>query len=149
VRAVVQRVSRASVRVDDRTTGEIGLGLLVLVGVSVDDGESDAVWMAEKIAGLRIFGDVDGLMNRDIREAGGAVLLVSQFTLLGDVRKGRRPSFITAAKEPSASELYRRTGRELERTGLEVAYGEFGADMNVELVNAGPVTILLDSKRTF
>jgi D-tyrosyl-tRNA(Tyr) deacylase len=149
VRAVVQRVSRAAVRVDDRTTGEIGLGLLVLVGVGVDDGESDAVWMAEKIAGLRIFGDVDGLMNRDVREAGGGVLLVSQFTLLGDVRKGRRPSFITAAKEPLAGELYRRTGRELERTGLEVAYGEFGADMNVELVNAGPVTILLDSKRTF
>jgi len=149
MRAVVQRVSRAAVRVDDRTTGEIGLGLLVLVGVGVDDTESDAKWMAEKIAGLRIFGDLEGLMNRDIGEAGGAVLLVSQFTLLGDVRKGRRPSFIAAAKEPSASELYLRTGRELERSGLEVAYGEFGADMNVELVNAGPVTILLDSKRTF
>jgi D-tyrosyl-tRNA(Tyr) deacylase len=149
VRAVVQRVSSAAVRVGERTTGEIGLGLAVLVGVGLDDGESDALWMAEKIAGLRIFRDDEGLMNRAAIEAGGAVLLISQFTLFGDVRKGRRPSFVAAAKEPLASTLYERTGRELEKTGLKVAYGEFGADMNVELVNSGPVTILLDSKRVF
>jgi D-aminoacyl-tRNA deacylase len=149
VRAVVQRVSRAAVRVDDRTTGEIGPGLLVLVGVAVDDAESDALWMAEKIAGLRIFTDDEGLMNRSVTETAGSVLLVSQFTLFGDVRKGRRPSFITAAKEPLASTLYERTGRELEKGGLTVGYGEFGADMKVELVNDGPVTILLDSKRLF
>jgi D-aminoacyl-tRNA deacylase len=149
MRAVVQRVSRAAVRVDERTTGAIGAGLLVLVGVGADDAESDASWMAEKIAGLRIFTDDEGLMNRSVTETGGSVLLVSQFTLFGDVRKGRRPSFVTAAKEPLASTLYERTGRELERIGLVVAYGEFGADMKVELVNDGPVTILLDSKRLF
>jgi len=149
VRAVVQRVTSASVRVADRTTGKIGSGLLVLVGVSVDDAESDASWMAEKVAGLRIFHDDAGLMNRSVVESNGSVLLVSQFTLFGDARKGRRPSFIAAAKEPLASGLYERTGRELERIGLSVAYGEFGADMAVELVNDGPVTILLDSKRLF
>ena len=149
MRAVVQRVSRAAVRVGERTTGEIGPGLMVLVGVGTGDDERDALWMAEKIAGLRIFRDDDGLMNRSVTESGGSVLLVSQFTLFGDVRKGRRPSFITAAKEPNASALYERTGRELEKTGLRVAYGEFGADMDVDLVNAGPVTILLDSKRLF
>lgn len=136
-------------RVGERVTGSIGAGLLVLVGVGADDAESDALWMAEKIAGLRIFPDGEGLMNRSVAECGGAVLLVSQFTLLGDARKGRRPSFIAAAKEPLASALYERTGRELERGGLTVAYGEFGAHMDVELVNDGPVTILLDSKRVF
>jgi D-tyrosyl-tRNA(Tyr) deacylase len=149
VRAVVQRVTSASVRVAQRVTGAIGPGLLVLVGVSVDDAEGDATWMAEKVAGLRIFHDDAGLMNRSVVESNGSVLLVSQFTLLGDARKGRRPSFITAAKEPLASGLYERTGRELERLGLTVAYGEFGADMAVELVNDGPVTILIDSKRLF
>jgi D-aminoacyl-tRNA deacylase len=149
VRAVVQRVSSASVRVAERVTGAIGPGLLVLVGVSVDDADGDSAWMAEKVAGLRIFHDDAGLMNRSVVESNGSVLLVSQFTLLGDARKGRRPSFITAAKEPLASGLYERTGRELERIGLRVAYGEFGADMAVELVNDGPVTILLDSKRLF
>jgi D-aminoacyl-tRNA deacylase len=149
MRAVVQRVSQAAVRVDDRTTGAIGPGLLVLVGVGVDDTENDALWMAEKIAGLRIFTDDEGLMNRSVSETGGSVLLVSQFTLFGDVRKGRRPSFITAAKEPLASTLYERTGHELEKSRLTVAYGEFGADMKVDLINDGPVTILLDSKRVF
>jgi len=149
VRAVVQRVSKAAVRVDDRTTGRIERGLLVLVGVGVDDAETDALWMAEKIAGLRVFADDAGLMNRSVTECGFAVLLVSQFTLFGDARKGRRPSFVAAAKEPLAGELYERTGRELETKGLAVAYGEFGADMQVELVNDGPVTILLDSKRVF
>jgi D-tyrosyl-tRNA(Tyr) deacylase len=149
VRAVVQRVTSAAVRVAERTTGAIGPGLLVLVGVGVDDADADACWMADKIAGLRIFQDDAGLMNRSVVESKGSVLLVSQFTLFGDARKGRRPSFITAAKEPLASGLYERTGRELEKAGLVVAYGEFGADMTVELVNDGPVTILLDSKRLF
>jgi D-tyrosyl-tRNA(Tyr) deacylase len=149
VRAVVQRVTSASVRVADRITGAIGPGLLVFIGVGVNDSDNDASWMAEKIAGLRIFHDDVGLMNRSVVESNGSVLLVSQFTLFGDARKGRRPSFITAAKEPLASGLYERTGRELEKAGLAVAYGEFGADMAVQLVNDGPVTILLDSKRLF
>ena len=149
MRAVVQRVTRAEVRVDERITGKIGQGLLVLVGVGVADDSDDARWIAEKVANLRIFTDDAGLMNRSVLEVGGAVLIVSQFTLHGDARKGRRPSFITAAKEPLASELYEQTGRELEKLGLEVAYGEFGADMQVELINDGPVTILLDSDRTF
>ncbi|MBV8639112.1 MAG: D-tyrosyl-tRNA(Tyr) deacylase [Candidatus Eremiobacteraeota bacterium] len=149
MRAVVQRVTRAEVRVDDRITGKIGQGLLVLVGVGVADDSGDARWTAEKVANLRIFIDDAGLMNRSVLDVGGAVLLVSQFTLHGDARKGRRPSFITAAKEPLASDLYEETGRELEKLGLEVAYGEFGADMQVELINDGPVTILLDSDRTF
>lgn len=149
MRAVVQRVLRASVRVDDRTTGEIGSGVMVLLGVAIGDGPEQARWIAEKLANLRIFTDEAGLMNRSVLEIGGAVLLVSQFTLYGDARKGRRPSFISAAKEPLASELYELTGREIERLGLRVAYGEFGADMQVELVNDGPVTILLDSERLF
>ena len=136
-------------RVDERTTGSIGAGLMVLLGVAVADREDDARTMAEKIANLRIFPDEAGLMNRSVLETGGAILLVSQFTLHGDARKGRRPSFIAAAKEPLASELYERTGRELERLGLPVEYGEFGADMQVELVNDGPVTILLDSEKAF
>lgn len=149
MRAVVQRVLNASVRVEERTTGSIGPGLVVLLGVAVADREDDARHMAEKIANLRIFPDNAGLMNRSVLEMGGAILLVSQFTLYGDARKGRRPSFIAAAKEPLASELYERTGLELQRLGLPVQYGEFGADMQVELVNDGPVTILLDSERIF
>jgi D-tyrosyl-tRNA(Tyr) deacylase len=149
MRAVVQRVSSARVRVGERTAGEIGAGLLALVSVGVDDDERDARSMAEKLAGLRIFSDDRGLMNRSVVEAGGAVLLVSQFTLHGDVRRGRRPSFVAAAKEPQARELYELTGAALEATGVPVAYGEFGARMDVELVNSGPVTILLDTKRLF
>ncbi|HTX03126.1 MAG TPA: D-aminoacyl-tRNA deacylase [Candidatus Acidoferrales bacterium] len=149
MRAVVQRVLHASVRVEERTTGHIDAGLVVLLGVAVADRDDDARAMAEKIANLRIFADEAGLMNRSVLETGGAILLVSQFTLYGDARKGRRPSFIAAAKEPLASELYERTGAELERLGLPVQYGEFGADMRVELVNDGPVTILLDSERVF
>jgi D-aminoacyl-tRNA deacylase len=149
VRAVVQRVTRASVRVAERVTGAIETGLLVFVGVAVDDEPDDARWLAEKIANLRIFCDDAGLMNRSVLDIGGSVLVVSQFTLHGDARKGRRPSFITAAKEPKASALYALTGSELARLGLTVAYGEFGADMAVELLNDGPVTILLDSDRAF
>lgn len=149
MRAVVQRVRQAAVRVGDRVTGAIEAGLLVLVGVGVGDDDSDARWLAEKIATLRIFRDGDDLMNRSVIDEGGAILLVSQFTLHGDVRKGRRPSFITAAKGDTARHLYERVGEELAACGLRVAYGEFGADMDVELVNQGPVTILLDSKRLF
>ncbi|MGD0967652.1 MAG: D-aminoacyl-tRNA deacylase [Candidatus Aquilonibacter sp.] len=149
MRAVVQRVLSASVSVEERITGRIGPGLMVLLGVAVADREDDARAMAEKIANLRIFPDDAGLMNRSVLETGGAILLVSQFTLYGDARKGRRPSFIAAAKEPLASDLYERTGSELARLGLPVQYGEFGADMQVELINDGPVTILLDSQRVF
>jgi D-tyrosyl-tRNA(Tyr) deacylase len=149
VRAVVQRVSRASVTVEAAVTGRIARGLMVLVGVGVDDGERDADTLAEKIVNLRIFEDDDGLMNRSVVQARGGVLLVSQFTLHGDARKGRRPSFITAAREDLAKPLYERVGTCLERVGLPVGYGIFGAHMEVELVNDGPVTILLDTKRLF
>jgi D-aminoacyl-tRNA deacylase len=149
VRAVVQRVSRARVRTADRTVGEIGAGLLALVSVGIDDDASDARAMAEKLAGLRIFPDHCGLMNRSLLDTQGALLLVSQFTLHGDVRRGRRPSFIAAAKEAQARELYQLAGSTLEAAGVPVAYGEFGAHMEVELVNDGPVTILLDTKRAF
>ena len=145
----MQRVLRASVRVDERTTGSIGAGLMVLLGVAALDTERDARYIAEKIVNLRIFPDDAGLMNRSVIDSGGAILLVSQFTLHGDARKGRRPSFITAAKEPRASELYELTGAELHALGLHVEYGEFGASMQVELVNDGPVTILLDSEKIF
>lgn len=145
MKAVIQRVSRAEVRVAARAVGSIDNGLLVLLGVSESDEDPDADWMAEKIANLRIFRDDEGLMNRSLIETRGAILLVSQFTLYGDARKGRRPSFTQAAKEPLARRLYERAGSALERLGLSVAYGEFGADMDVELVNQGPVTILLDS----
>jgi D-tyrosyl-tRNA(Tyr) deacylase len=149
VRAVVQRVSRASVRVAGRLTGEIAAGLLVFVGVGIDDQTFDADWLAEKLCGLRIFRDDAGLMNRSVTDAGGQILLVSQFTLHGDARKGRRPSFIRAAKESQARTLFERVGSALAAGGTPVAYGEFGADMDVELVNQGPVTLLLDSKREF
>ncbi len=148
MRAVVQRVCLARVVVDDALVGEIARGLAVLLGVGMADAERDADWMAEKIAHLRIFRDDAGLMNRSLLEVQGDVLLVSQFTLYADARKGRRPSFVAAAKEPLASALYRRVGAELQRLGVRVAYGEFGADMDVELVNQGPVTILLDSQRS-
>ena len=149
MRAVVQRVSRASVRVAQRVTGEIAAGLLVLIGVAGDDDESDARWIAEKIPELRIFRDDTGLMNRSVAEEGGSVLLVSQFTLHGDARKGRRPSFVRAAKGEHAQKLFDLVGKTIAARGLRVGYGEFGADMDVESVNAGPVTILLDSKRAF
>jgi D-tyrosyl-tRNA(Tyr) deacylase len=149
LRAVVQRVSRANVTVDGAITGEIAKGLVVLLGVGVDDVESDAQTMSEKIANLRIFQDNAGLMNLSVQDAGGGVLLISQFTLHGDARKGRRPSFITAAREDVAKPLYERVGALLERLGLPVAYGVFGAHMDVALVNDGPVTILIDTKKTF
>lgn len=149
MRAVVQRVSRAAVRVERQTVGEIGAGLLVFLSVGVDDGEDDARSMADKVAGLRIFADERGLMNRSALDAGASVLLVSQFTLHGDVRRGRRPSFINAAKEPASRRLYELTGELIQEAGVPVSYGVFGAQMEVELVNSGPVTILIDTKRTF
>ena len=149
MRAVVQRVTSACVTVDGECVGEIGPGLLALVGVAVDDGAADADSLARKIAGLRIFADETGAMNRDVAEADGAVLVVSQFTLLGDARKGRRPSFITAASGEAAERLYERVAEVLRASGLRVATGRFGARMAVALVNDGPVTILLDTKRAF
>ncbi|MBV9439651.1 MAG: D-tyrosyl-tRNA(Tyr) deacylase [Candidatus Eremiobacteraeota bacterium] len=149
MRAVVQRVTSACVTVDDERVGEIGAGLLALVGVAVDDGAADADTLGRKIAGLRIFPDETGAMNRDVAAADGAVLVVSQFTLLGDARKGRRPSFITAASGEAAERLYERVAEVLRASGLRVATGRFGAKMAVALVNDGPVTILLDSKRAF
>jgi len=149
MRAVVQRVSNARVRVDGQAIAQIGPGLLALLSVGADDEERDARSMAEKLAELRIFPDELGLMNRSLREIGGALLLVSQFTLHGDVRRGRRPSFVTAAKEPKSRELYELVGTLIAGSGLPVAYGQFGAQMEIELVNSGPVTILIDTKRRF
>ncbi|HTX03947.1 MAG TPA: D-aminoacyl-tRNA deacylase [Candidatus Acidoferrales bacterium] len=149
MRAVVQRVTRAQVRVDGDVIGAIDGGLLVLVGVGIDDGDDDAVSLARKIASLRIFRDDEGNMNRDVCESGGSALVISQFTLHGDVRKGRRPSFIAAARPQQAEPLYQRVVAELRSLGLVTATGRFGATMAVELVNDGPVTILLDTKRQF
>jgi len=149
VRAVVQRCSRASVTVDGSVIGEIGRGLVVLVGVGVNDDERAADWLVEKVRGLRIFPEDDQNMNRSVKDLAGAVLVVSQFTLHGDARKGKRPSFIDAARPELAEPLVRRVADGLRAAGLEVAEGRFGAMMDVELVNDGPVTILLDSERTF
>ena len=135
--------------VNGRTTGAIERGFVALVGVAADDAEADADALAQKIAGLRVFGDGTGAMNLALADVGGAVLVVSQFTLLGDVRKGRRPSFVAAARGELAERLYERVAARLRDTGLVVATGIFGADMAVELVNDGPVTILLDTKRIF
>ncbi len=149
MRAVVQRVSSASVEVEGKVSGAIELGVLALVGVARDDTESDAQAIASKIAGLRIFNDEPGAMNRSLSEAGGAVLAVSQFTLYGDARKGRRPSFIDAAAGPEAQPLFDRVVAVLRREGLRVETGIFGVNMRVSLVNEGPVTILLDSRKLF
>lgn len=145
MRAVVQRVSRAAVRVEGRTVGEIRAGLLVLLGVAQGDGEKEAAWMADKLAALRIFEDAEGKMNRSVADVGGGLLLVSQFTLLADARKGNRPSFTGAAPPEPANALYERVCALLREKGLPVAQGVFRAMMEVELVNDGPVTILLDS----
>ncbi len=144
MRAVVQRVRRARVTIGDEVAGEIGIGLLVLLGVTHADTEAEARWLAEKIVGLRIFGDDAGKMNRDVTEAGGAVLVVSQFTLHGDCRRGRRPSFIDAGPPPIAIPLYEAFINAIKALGVPAATGRFGADMQVELVNDGPVTLLLD-----
>ena len=149
MRAVVQRVSRAKVTVNEQISGQIGLGLLVLLGVGQDDAEADADYLAEKIVGLRIFEDAEGKMNRPVGESGGAVLAVSQFTLYGDVRRGRRPSFDGAARPEQARRLYDHFVEKIRAAGLRCETGQFQEMMQVELVNDGPVTILLDSKKTF
>lgn len=147
MRAVIQRVTRASVEVDGAIVGKIGPGLLVLLGVAREDGESDAHYIADKILGLRIFPDDEGKMNRSLADCGGSVLLVSQFTLLGDTAKGRRPGFDRAAPPELARALYEKVATDLRTQGAPVETGLFGAHMAVELVNDGPVTFILDSRR--
>ena len=157
MRAVIQRVERASVSVEGEIRGQIGAGFLVLIGVEEGDGDADFRYIAEKVPNLRVFEDEQGKMNRSLLDVGGELLAVSQFTLLGDARGGRRPSFITAARPETADPMYELSMeayeaflREMQRQGLkQVQHGEFGADMQVSLVNDGPVTILLDSRRRF
>ena len=149
MRAVVSRVAWARVVADGELTGEIGPGLLVLVGVTHADGEADAVWLAAKVAGLRVFDDDRGVMNRSLAEAGGGALVVSQFTLYGDARRGRRPSYVAAAPPERAAPLVEAVAKALAGAGVPVAGGRFGADMLVESAGDGPVTILLDSARAF
>jgi D-aminoacyl-tRNA deacylase len=149
MRAVVQRVSRAQVSVDGNIAGEIGLGLLVLLGVGYDDSEADATYLAEKICGLRVFEDDQGKMNRSLQDVGGSVLAVSQFTLYGDVRRGKRPSFDAAAPPEKARQLYEFFVQQVRAAGVRCETGRFQEMMKVELVNEGPVTILLDSAKTF
>jgi D-tyrosyl-tRNA(Tyr) deacylase len=149
MRAVVQRVRKAKVTVDGTISGEIGLGLLVLLGVGKGDTDADAQYLAAKTAGLRVFEDDAGKMSRSLKDIGGAVLVVSQFTLYGDVRRGLRPSFDGAAPPDEASRLYERYCELLRQEGLTVETGVFQAMMDVELLNDGPVTILLDSQKIF
>jgi len=148
MRAVVQRVTEASVTVDGETIGRIGTGLCVLLGVSTSDTEADADYIADKLAVLRIFDDENGVSNRSVLDVGGAILLISQFTLLGDARKGRRPSYIFAARPEAAIPLYERCVSRLKES-VPVETGRFGADMLVSIQNDGPFTILLDSKKGF
>jgi D-tyrosyl-tRNA(Tyr) deacylase len=149
VRAVVQRVAEASVRVAGETVGSIGPGLVVLLGVAVNDKEADADSLADKVLNLRVFPDEAGQMNRSVLDVSGGLLVVSQVTLLGDARRGRRPSYIEAAPPDEADRLYRHFVSRLRPSGLEVATGVFRAMMDVALVNQGPVTILLDSRKAF
>lgn len=149
MRAVVQRVSRAAVTVAGEVVGQIGRGFLVLLGVEDGDDQDEAAYMAQKITGLRVFEDANGKMNVSLAEVGGAMLVVSQFTLLGDCRKGRRPSFIQAARPELADELYRAFCAEVRGQGIEVQTGRFQTHMDVELVNDGPVTLLVDSHKQF
>jgi D-tyrosyl-tRNA(Tyr) deacylase len=149
VRAVVQRAKEASVRVDDEEVGRIGAGLVVLLGVGKDDTERDADVLADKVLNLRVFPDEAGQMNRSVLDVAGGILVISQFTLMGDARKGRRPSYIEAAGPEDANGLYTHFVERLRPSGLEVATGVFRAMMDVALVNQGPVTILLDSRKTF
>ncbi|MEO2017797.1 MAG: D-aminoacyl-tRNA deacylase [Fuerstiella sp.] len=149
MRAVVQRVSRASVTVDGEIVGAIQQGLLILLGVADDDAQQDVIWLAGKVAGLRVFEDGDGKMNLDLTDVAGSALVVSQFTLLGNCRKGRRPSFVRAARPELANSLYQSFVAEMRGQGITVETGTFQAQMDVELVNDGPVTLLLDSRKTF
>ena len=141
----MQRVSRASVSVDGRVTGEIAAGLVVLLGATHADGAPEAAWLADKVAGLRIFADEQGKMNRSVREADGACLVVPQFTLYGDARHGRRPEFTAAARPEQAEPLFERFCAELARGGVQVARGVFRAHMRIELVNEGPVTLMVET----
>lgn len=149
MRAVVQRVSEASVRVDGEVVSRIGRGLVVLLGVGKGDDEADASSLAGKVLNLRVFPDEAGQMNRSVLDVGGGLLVVSQFTLYGDARKGRRPSYVDAAPPEEASRLYEAFVERVRPSGLDVATGVFRAMMDVSLVNEGPVTILLDSRRAF
>lgn len=149
MRAVVQRVVQASVTVEEKVTGQIEKGLMVLLGVEENDREQDALYMAEKITGLRIFEDENEKMNLSVKDVGGDILAVSQFTLFGDCRKGKRPSFITAARPEEANRLYRVFIAHCQAAGIKVEEGVFQAEMLVQIYNDGPVTILIDSKKTF
>ena len=149
MRAVIQRVSRCRVTVESNVVGEIGAGLLVLLGVSKTDNEAAADYLVEKIIGLRIFEDAEGKMNLSVPDSGGAVLVVSQFTLYGDVRRGKRPSFDAAARAEEAKRLYEYFISKVRGAGLRCETGQFQAMMEVELVNSGPVTIMLDSEKNF
>ncbi|MCI5955591.1 MAG: D-aminoacyl-tRNA deacylase [Clostridiales bacterium] len=149
MRAVVQRVTEACVRVNGETVGSIGRGFLALIGVETGDTEADRRYIAEKVPNLRVFEDENGKMNLSLKDVGGEILAVSQFTLLGDARGGRRPSFITAARPEKANPMYEALVREWREQGIRVDTGVFGADMKVSLVNDGPVTILLDSRKLF
>ena len=149
MRAVVQRVSRAKATVAGEVTGAIGRGFLVLLGVAEGDDAGDARYLAEKIAGLRVFEDAEGKMNLALADVDGGMLVVSQFTLLGDCRKGRRPSFIAAARPEQADALYRQFVEAVREQGIDVGTGRFQEHMDVELVNDGPVTLLLDSRKLF
>jgi len=144
MRVVLQRVTRGSVSIGGQVTGSIQRGFVLLVGFTHSDTPDQVVWMAEKVTGLRVFSDAEGKMNLALGDVGGEVLVVSQFTLYGDAEKGRRPSFITAARPEQAIPLYEKFIAELKMRGLTVATGEFGADMQVELVNDGPVTLMLE-----
>jgi D-aminoacyl-tRNA deacylase len=149
MRAVIQRVARASVSVEGNIVGQIESGLMVLVGAAEGDSEADAKALALKVATLRIFPDTGGKMNLDVQQAGGRILAISQFTLLGDCRKGRRPSFVKAGRPEPAKLRYDEYVRETRALGLHVETGVFQADMQVELINDGPVTLLLDTEKTF
>ena len=149
MRCVVQRVTSSSVTVDGVISGQIGPGLMVLIGISTEDTDADLKYMAEKVPNLRIFDDENGVMNRSVLDAGGSILAVSQFTLYGDARGGRRPSYIRAAKPDKADELYERLIACWREKGIHVETGIFRTEMKVALINDGPVTILLDSEKTF
>ena len=144
MRVVLQRVSRAAVRIDGQTVGQIGRGFVVLAGFAPADGEATLAWMADKIVGLRLFADAEGKMNLPLADVGGALLVVSQFTLYGDASKGRRPSFVDAAPPAQAEALYERFVALVRERGVETQTGRFGAMMDVELVNDGPVTLMLE-----
>lgn len=149
MRCVIQRVTEASVTVEGEVIGKIGKGYMILIGVSAEDGDKDVKYMADKVPNLRIFEDEDGKMNRSILDVGGEILAVSQFTLYGDARGGRRPSFSTAAKPEMANELYVKLVEAWRAQGLHVETGRFRAEMQVALINDGPVTLLMDSTKAF